>query len=213
MPVVEIPKPEKTELRPVEFLDAERLLKYLSEQGIDLQQITLIRYAKHGYIMEPKRKSEIKGYGKVFYSLLAPVEVITAYYLLKGITVDSEKNIRLGAFSGSEIFIARMLFLKNAKELVTSAPYCAGSFNINLMDYLNGDKNKDSFGFNDAITRSDDLIHKILAKRYQDMLGSNFNVDAYLGYLEMLYKTTFMNVLNRYSKELNEMQDAFVKTG
>lgn len=185
-----------------ESFTPEVFLKWLAAHNIEVKQITLIRYAKQGYMMEQRWRTKLDGVGRVYYSKLAPIEFITASLLTKGcLDIDGSTGC-IVKFNGMDIFLSRLVFYARNFDMILARAEIAKSdlleFSTAVPDavgevfHLSMDKESIDNYLIDALPRA---MQKYGFENTRDF-------DRYVDCLTMIYSIVYIKVLDMYGKDL-----------
>ena len=188
-----------------EAFDTKTVMKFLQWHGVEFTKFTLIRYANHGFVFEPRRKTGFRGYGRVYYCPLVPVEAMTAYYLQKGICASPEIGFKISQLTAKEVFIGRLLYYKKYFFDFESKPFEIYEYRTNFMDYLNKNKEEDSRDLHWTLEEGFYLFREMHEGISYKCMNGKFNWQTYFSYLEMVYRLTFEHILELCRDEIMEI--------
>ena len=110
-----------------ESFTPEVFLKWLAAHNLEVKQITLIRYAKQGYMTEQRWRTKLDGVGRVYYSKLAPIEFIVAALLTKGSMNLGGGTGCIAKLNGMDIFLSRLAFFARNFDMILAQAEIAKS--------------------------------------------------------------------------------------
>lgn len=186
-----------------ERLTPDLFLEWLAACGNKATQITIIRYAKQGYMIEQRWRSKLEGKGRVFYHKLAPIECLTAMMLGKGIMPTKDGEFKVVKFNGSDIVRARLRFYSANFDKIASMAHVAEA---ELAEFTTALPDPDNSKSTIQVPMQKGPIMDYLAKTdTANREASPFErheYDQYWDTIEMLYARTFFFLLYKYVDSL-----------
>lgn len=185
-----------------EAFDTNTVMKFLHKHGVEFTKFTIIRYANHGFVFEPKRKKDFRGYGRIYYCPLVPVEAMTAHYLQKGICASPEIGFKISQLTAKEVFVGRLLYYEKYFYDFQCKPFEICEYRTNFMDYLNKNKEEDSRDLHWTLNEGFHMFRDMHENISYKCLNGKFSCQTYFSYLEMVYRVTFEHILEQCRDEI-----------